>query len=130
MHGVFPSCHKKPASSQLIQFHGVHFGDSGEVVTPFMQVRTYLTRDFATLGPLDLRPPFTTLSIQSVNLSSYRICSTGQVSDPIHHLSISQSLVFLLNSRCPLDSRPNLSFQKQGPPSPEVTEAFCRVPSK
>ena len=29
-----------------------HPGDSGEVVTPFVQVGTYPTRNFATLGPL------------------------------------------------------------------------------
>jgi len=39
------------ASSQQIQFHLDDFGDSKGVVTPFMHVRTYPTRDFATLGP-------------------------------------------------------------------------------
>eukprot|EP01113_Clastostelium_recurvatum_P050526 TRINITY_DN9589_c2_g1_i1.p1 TRINITY_DN9589_c2_g1~~TRINITY_DN9589_c2_g1_i1.p1 ORF type:complete len:429 (-),score=98.29 TRINITY_DN9589_c2_g1_i1:36-1322(-) len=34
-----------------------------EVVTPFMHVRTYLTRYFATLGPSWLQPPFTGHSI-------------------------------------------------------------------
>jgi hypothetical protein len=34
-------------------------GDSEEIVTPFVQVRTYLTRNFATFGPLELQPPFT-----------------------------------------------------------------------
>ena len=66
-----------------------------------MQVGTYPTRNFATLGPSELRPPFTGTSIQSVNLS-FSSSSTGQVSDPIHHVTISQSPVFLLNSRNPL----------------------------
>ncbi|KAG6412704.1 hypothetical protein SASPL_125389 [Salvia splendens] len=34
-------------------------GDSGAVVTPFVQVATYATRNFATLGQLELLPPFT-----------------------------------------------------------------------
>jgi hypothetical protein len=58
VHRVFPSSRKNAASSQRFQFHGVYFGDSGEVVTPFMQVVTYTARDFATLGPSGLRPPF------------------------------------------------------------------------
>lgn len=104
MHRVFPSSHNNSASSQRIQFHGVHFGDSWEVVTPFMQVWTYQTRDFATLGPSGLRPPFTVPLIQDKYLSSYKI-SAGQVSDPILHLTILQSLVFLLNSRYPLETK-------------------------
>src|SRR5690606_26595992 len=52
--------------------------------------------------------------------------STGQVSGLIHHLSISQSHMFLLNSRLGL-------FTAASPcggsaPSPEVTGPFCRVP--
>ena len=59
VHGVFPSSCKKPASSRVIQFHQVYVGDSEEVVTPFMQVGTYPTRNFATFGPSELQPPFT-----------------------------------------------------------------------
>ncbi|KAK3211398.1 hypothetical protein Dsin_016104 [Dipteronia sinensis] len=44
----------------------VHVGDSGAVVTPFVQVATYATRNFATLGQLELLPPFTGASIQSL----------------------------------------------------------------
>jgi hypothetical protein len=58
VHGVFPSSLKYFASSQKCQFHWVNIGDSGEVVTPFMQVGTYPTRNFATLGPSKLQPPF------------------------------------------------------------------------
>ncbi|PNX92055.1 hypothetical protein L195_g015185 [Trifolium pratense] len=54
------------ASSRRIQFHRVHVGDSGAVVTPFVQVATYATRNFATLGQLELLPPFTGASIQSL----------------------------------------------------------------
>ena len=62
------------------------------------QVGTYPTNDFATLGPSELQPPFTWVYNQSVN-SSILPLSTGQASDPIHHVTIQQSPVFLLNSR-------------------------------
>jgi hypothetical protein len=51
VHGVFPSCCGYVASSPPLQFHRVGGGDSAPVVTPFMQVGTYPTRNFATLGP-------------------------------------------------------------------------------
>ncbi|KAJ9556758.1 LOW QUALITY PROTEIN: hypothetical protein OSB04_011372 [Centaurea solstitialis] len=54
------------ASSRRIQFHRVHVGDNGAVVTPFVQVATYATRNFATLGQLELLLPFTGASIQSL----------------------------------------------------------------
>ncbi|TXG46219.1 hypothetical protein EZV62_028286 [Acer yangbiense] len=50
VHGVLPSSRWYSASSRRIQFHRVHVGDSGAVVTPFVQVATYATRNFATLG--------------------------------------------------------------------------------
>ncbi|GAA0141064.1 hypothetical protein LIER_02295 [Lithospermum erythrorhizon] len=40
--------------------------ERGAVVTPFVQVATYATRNFATLGQLELLPPFTGASIQSL----------------------------------------------------------------
>ena len=51
VHGVFPSDRGYVASSPRLQFHRVPRGDSAPVVTPFMQVGTYPTRNFATLGP-------------------------------------------------------------------------------
>jgi len=66
VHGVLPSSRWYSASSRRIQFHRVHVGDSGAVVTPFVQVATYATRNFATLGQLELLPPFTGASIQSL----------------------------------------------------------------
>ena len=51
VHGVFPSNRGYVASSPRLQFHRVPRGDSAPVVTPFMQVGTYPTRNFATLGP-------------------------------------------------------------------------------
>ena len=68
VHGVFPSSRGYTASSQRFRFHWVSGGDSVAMVTPFVQVRTYLTRNFATLGPLQLRPPFTGASLRSFSL--------------------------------------------------------------
>lgn len=59
VHRVFPSCCIVIASSQLIQFHRDNIGDSGTIVTPFMHDRIYLSRNYATLGPSELQPPFT-----------------------------------------------------------------------
>jgi len=59
MYRVFPSNCKKPAFSQVFQFHQVRIGDSRELITPFMQDGTYPSRNFATFGPSELRPPFT-----------------------------------------------------------------------
>ncbi|KAL5070584.1 hypothetical protein RYX36_021471 [Vicia faba] len=66
VHGVLPSSRWYSASSRRIQFHQVHVGDSGAVVTPFVQVATYATRNFATLEQLELLPPFIGASIQSL----------------------------------------------------------------
>ncbi len=98
VHGVFPSNYKKPASSRAFQFHQVCVGDSEEVVTPFMQVGTYPTRSFATLGPSELQPPFTGVYFQCC-YTSILLYSTGQVSIPILLLSNLQRFVFLINSR-------------------------------
>jgi len=87
VHGVLPSSRWYSASSRRIQFHRVHVGDSGAVVTPFVQVATYATRNFATLGQLELLPPFTGASIQSLSHFSFRPSSTGQVSDSIHRVT-------------------------------------------
>ncbi len=65
VHGVFPSRCGNPASSPRLQFHRAHGRDSAQIVTPFVQVGTYPTRNFATLGPLLLRPPFTGASVTS-----------------------------------------------------------------
>ena len=63
MYRVFPSNCKKPAFSQVFQFHQVRIGDSRELIKSFMQVGTYPTRNFATFGPSELRPPFAGASI-------------------------------------------------------------------
>ncbi|KMS64973.1 hypothetical protein BVRB_040740, partial [Beta vulgaris subsp. vulgaris] len=75
VHGVFPSDRGYVASSPRLQFHRVSRGDSAPVVTPFMQVGTYPTRNFATLGPYSygrrspgLRSPASLALIGSLNL--------------------------------------------------------------
>ena len=40
------------AISTILQFHWNHGRDSVRIITPFVQVGTYPTRNFATLGPL------------------------------------------------------------------------------
>ncbi len=52
LHGVFLSCRGEPVSSRVLQFRRVLCRDSAQVVTPFVRVGTYPTRNFATLGPL------------------------------------------------------------------------------
>src|SRR6266571_3409683 len=50
LHGVFLSCRGEPVSSRVLQFRRVLCRDSAQVVTPFVRVGTYPTRNFATLG--------------------------------------------------------------------------------
>ena len=52
LHGVFLSCCGVAASSQPLQFRRGLRRDSAQIVTPFVRVGTYPTRNFATLGPL------------------------------------------------------------------------------
>ena len=111
----------KNASSHLFRFHRINIRDSGAVVTPFMQDGTYPSRNFATLGPSGLRPPFTGAYKKSFNFF-FLPCSTGQVSDFIHHFKIQQNLMFLLNSRYPL------FFVTKSSSYPEVTKLICLVP--
>jgi len=59
VHRVFPSRRINKASSPRFQFHKELTGDSGAVVTPFMQDGTYPPMNFATFRPSGIRPPFT-----------------------------------------------------------------------
>jgi hypothetical protein len=52
VHRVFPSYCGQAASSPPLQFRRDPLRDSCSVVTRFVQVGTYPTRNFATLGPL------------------------------------------------------------------------------
>lgn len=78
----------------------------------FMQVATHATKNFATLGPSELQPPFTGIwNLKQVIFLNFSYYSTGQTSDPIHHFTILQSPVFLINSRYPLLFNFNYKFQ-------------------
>ena len=66
--GSFRLAPENSASSRKGQFHWIDTGDSGEVVISFMQDGTYPPRNFATLGPSELQPPFTLGSVRGVNL--------------------------------------------------------------
>jgi len=63
-----------------------------------MQDGTYPSRYFATLGPLELQPPFTNTHNRCFHIS-FLCLSIGQTSDQIDHFSILLSPVFLVNSR-------------------------------
>ena len=109
MHRVFPSSHGYRASSREFQFHWVNRGDSGKVVTPFMPDRNYRSVGYATLGSLELRPPFTCPSLPCSHISVY-LSGTGQASVPLPPFTSLQRPVFLLNSRPPLFYAPSLSL--------------------
>jgi len=71
VHEVLLSSHWYFASSRKIQFHWVYVGDSRAVITPFVQVATYVTRNFATLAQLELLLPFTGAFIWSLEHFSF-----------------------------------------------------------
>ena len=71
MYRVFSSHFEIFASSQIIQFHRMNPRDSKKVVTPFMRVRTYLTKNFATLGPSRIQPSLSMGYIQCVITSFF-----------------------------------------------------------
>lgn len=128
VHGVLPSSRWYSASSRRMQFHRVHVGDSGAVVTPFVQVATYATRNFATLGQLELLPPFTGASIQSgteLLLPTFQHRAGVRLYTSCYHLA--ESCVFKKQSLPPEMCR--FPSRKESTPSPEVTGSFCRVPS-
>jgi hypothetical protein len=58
VHGVSLSHTKYLASSRECQIRWNLKGDSEGIITPFVQDTNYVPRNFATLGPLELRPLF------------------------------------------------------------------------
>ena len=68
------------------------------IVTPFVQVGTNTTRNFANFVAFLLLPPFSGNSIKSLHPIFYS-SSSGQESHPLRRLSSLQSAVFLINSR-------------------------------
>ena len=86
-----------------------------------MQDGTYPSRDFATLGPSGLRPPFT--GIYKATLSLFFILQHwAGVRLYTSYFYLAKSYVFNKQSLPPLQSRSFSSLY------PEVTETFCRVP--
>eukprot|EP01015_Nassula_variabilis_P017285 TRINITY_DN270_c0_g1_i7.p3 TRINITY_DN270_c0_g1~~TRINITY_DN270_c0_g1_i7.p3 ORF type:complete len:211 (-),score=-32.06 TRINITY_DN270_c0_g1_i7:801-1433(-) len=86
------------ASSRLIQFHGDNTGDSGAVVTPFVQDGIYPSRDFATLGPSGLRPPFTGVYKKSFELFFFTLQHWAGVRFYTSYLNLAKSYVFIKQS--------------------------------
>lgn len=68
VHRVFPSIYNIIASSRFMHFHRDNVGDSRTIVTPFMQDGTYPSRNFATLGPSKLQPPFTGTYVYALHI--------------------------------------------------------------
>jgi len=102
VHGVFPSSCKQPASSRVFQFHWVDVGDSGEVVTPFMQVGTYPTRNFATFGPSELQPPFTETYKKCQNIFCLTLQHRAGVSLYTSFYKFAETCVFIKQSLPPI----------------------------
>ena len=86
-----------------------------------MRDSNYLSVGYATLGSLELRPPFTSPSIRSFHPSFY-LSGTGQTSVPLLHLTILQRHVFLLNS-CP--PRLCATLLSKSPSSPMLRGHFA-----
>lgn len=116
MHRVFPSSCSIIASSRLLYVHKTNSGDSRAVVTPFMQDGNYPPRNFATLGPLELRPPFTDAYI-------FTLQHWAGVRFSLFYKNVTESCVFKKQSLPPLLLHIICYF------FPEVTSTICRVPS-
>lgn len=87
------------ASSQLFQFHRVSFRDSRAVVTSFVQDGTYPPRNFATLGPSGLRPPFTGTYIKNRSYSLFFILQhRADVRFYTYYCNFAKSCVFIKQS--------------------------------
>jgi len=110
------------ASAQQIQFRRQGAGDSGAVVTPFMQDGTYPPRNFATLGPSGVRPPFTGTYVEDL---PPRFMSQHRAGVRLYTSSFdfAKSCVFKKQSPLPL------YCGQVGTPFSEVTGPICRVPS-
>lgn len=98
MHRVFPSNYNIAASSRKIQFHRASIGDSRAVVTPFMQDGTYPPRNFATLGPSGLRPPFTGVWKISLRRFFFTLQHRAGVRFYTSYLNLAKSYVFIKQS--------------------------------
>ena len=128
MQRVFPSYYHYFVSSQKFQFHRVCTGDSEAVVTPFMQVGTYPTRNFATLRPLQLQPPFTASCIVSRYQLILILQHRAGVRPYTSYFYLAKSCVFSKQSPLSILLHPIQIAQNRYPFS-KVTGLICRVPS-
>ena len=70
--------------SKMTQFLRDQDRDSEEVVSPLMLDGTYLSRNFATLGPFTRQPPFISSIISSIiRLSYYFLLDVSNIMDMI-----------------------------------------------
>jgi len=101
-----------------------------------MRVRTYLTGNYATLGPLWLQPPFTVtykkkyfflFYLKNIFLFHFNQHRAG-IRFYTSFYNLAESCVFIKQS-LPLVILKIIQFLNIIVLSPEVTEPFCRVPS-
>ena len=126
VHRVFPSSYQYFASARRIQFHWIDTGDSGEVVTPFVQAGTYPPRNFATFEPLQLRLPFTVGFYSLLSQILFTLQHWAGVRPYTSYYYLAEPCVFIKQSLPPFLCH---QFFKIGHPFPEVTDVICRVPS-
>ena len=106
--GSFRLVTRNPASSREIQIHWVNIGDSKGVVMPFMQDGTYPPRNFATLGPSELQPPFTRGWIQSFWLVFLAFWHRAGLGPYTSSFDFAESCVFIKQSLPPDSMLPRL----------------------
>ena len=88
-----------------------------------------MPRNFATLGPSELQPPFTGGYSQSQLTFPFNLAALGRRQLQYIFLQICRNLCFYLFFSI-LDFVTTLKgYPIKVTPSPEVTESFCRVPS-
>lgn len=97
--GSFRLASEHFASSRKFQFHQDGTGDSEEIVISFKQDGIYPPRNFATLGPSELQPPFTLGSVQSLSLIPLTLEHRADLRPHTLCFHTLRSPVFLLNSR-------------------------------
>ena len=135
VHRVFPSFCGYTAFSPRLQFHRVSGRDSVEIVTPFVQVGTYPTRNFATLGRYSYgrRLPGLQFGASLALTPPINLPAPGRRQSVYFVFTTSHRPMFLVNSRhhhfsaaCP--GSICLHFTQTSTPSSEGTGLFCRIP--
>jgi hypothetical protein len=95
-----------------------------------MQVGTYPTKNFATLGPSWLQPPFTRDLVLCYSQIPLTLGHRAGVKPYTSFYKLAESCVFTKQSPPPFLLQPTLQNKFMiGPPYSEVTGSICRVPS-